>query len=296
MNKVDRQAIIDLIEHNSTTGLGIITYLSAIGISKLDKKTGYPTIQRYTAYKLYKYMNDKMKYINESSVRLAVNRLIEQGFFAYLDEDKTTLVILNSGSGHIKSDLYFKSNGYITLHHFFFTETFFDLTLKSKKLALIIICRLNNCSVKTVNINFKSLKNPETFKYYCKILKVNRLAHIEYSLNELKSLLHIIKLKNNTVRFSLNSLSKAIITGTDKLFSFTQEQLAKTEKMIKEINKENLNFKPNQVCEICEAICNHNMDLGRKAIKELCKCSRSDIKNFLGYTKAIIKRLQTQTV
>ena len=115
MNKVDRQAVIDLVEDKRTTNLGITTYFSAIAMSKLDEETGYPVIDRYTTYKLYKNMQDKMDYINESSVRLAVHRLVEQGYFAYLDEDKTKLAILNSGAGHIKSDDYFKSKGYIII-------------------------------------------------------------------------------------------------------------------------------------------------------------------------------------
>lgn len=294
MNKVDRQAVIDLVEDSITTNIGITTYFSAIAMSKFDKKTGYPVIDRYTTYKLYKNMKDKMDYINESSVRLAVNRLVEQGYFAYLDEEKTKLAILNSGAGHIKSDEHFKSKGYITLHHFFFSRKFFDLTLRAKKLALIVICRLNNCSVKTVKINFKSVKNSETFEYYCKVLKINRLAHINYILDELKPLLHIVKLSNNTVQFSLNTISKAIITGTDKLFNFTQVQLSKTEKMLKEVNKNNLNFKPKQVREICEAISSYNMSLGRRVLKELCKTDRSDVKNFVGYTKSILERISLE--
>lgn len=296
MNKVDRQAITELVESESTTSLGMITYLSAIAISKYDKETGYPTIKKYTTYRLYKYMNDKMEYISESSVRLAVDRLIKQGFFAYMDEDETILAIVNSGSGHMKSDRYFKSKGYITLHHFFFTKKFFDLSLRAKKLVLIIINRLNNSSVKSVNLNFKSQKNPETFQYYCKILKVNRLAHINYALDELKPFLHIIKLKYNTVQFKLNTLSKAILTGADKLFNFTQAQLLRTEKMIEEANKENFTFKPKDICEICEAICSYNINIGRRAIKELCKFNRNNVKNFLAYTKSIVDRLETETV
>ena len=169
MNKVDRPAIIELSEHESTTNLSIITYLSVVGISKLDKETGYPTIEGYSTYCLYKYMNDNMKYIHQSSVRFAVKRLIEQGFLEYMDEEKTVLAVMNSGSGHMKSDEYFKSKGYITLHHFFFTKAFFDLPLKSKKLMLIIICRLNNSPSRSININFKSQKNPETYLYFCKI-------------------------------------------------------------------------------------------------------------------------------
>lgn len=291
MNKVDRQAIMDLVEDKDTTNLGITTYFSAIAMSKLDEETGYPVINMYTTYKLCKNMQDKMDYISESSVRLAVKRLIKQGYFAYLDEEKTKLAILNSGSGHIKSDEYFKSKGYITLHHLFFSKKFFDLRLCTKKLALIAMCRLNNCSVKTVNINFKSMKNPESFDYYCKTLKINRLAHINYILEELKPLLHIVKLSNNTVQFSLNTISKAVLSGTDKLFSFTQAQLSKTEKMLKEVNKKNLNFKPKQVKEICEAICGYNMSLGRRVLKELCKCNRSEVKNFIGYTQSILQRI-----
>lgn len=295
MNKVDRQAVIDLVEDKATTNLGIITYFSAIAMSKLDEETGYPVIDRYTTYKLYKNMEDKMDYISESSVRLAVHRLIEQGYLDYLDEEKTKLAILNSGSGHIRSDKYFKSKGYIALHHIFFSKKFFDLSLRSKKVSLLVICRLNNCAVKTVKINFKSIKNPETFEYYCETLKINRLAHINYILDELKPLFHIVRLSNNTVQFSLNTISKAILSGTDKLFNFTQMQLSKTEKMLKEVNKKNLNFKPKQVKEICEAICGYNMSLGRRVLKELCKCERTEVKNFLGYTQSILKRLSFQS-
>ena len=245
MNKVDRQAVIDLVENKRTTNLGMTTYFSAIAMSKLDEETGYPVIDMYTTYKLYKNMKDKMDHINESSVALAVKRLIEQGFFDYLDEEKTKLAILNSGSGHIKSDKYFKSKGYITLHHFFFSKKFFDLKLRSKKLALLVICRLNNCSVKTVKINFKSMKNPETFDYYCKVLKVKRLAFINYILEELKPLLNIVKLSNNTVQFSLNTISKAIITGADSYLVLLKcnylKQRRCLRKLIKTTSISNLN-------------------------------------------------------
>lgn len=291
MNKIDRQALNELVEDTKITSLSIVTYISAIAMSKLDKATGYPTIDKFTIYKLYKNMKDKMNYIHESSVRGSVHRLIDLGYFAYLDDSKTKLIILNSGSGHIKSDKYFKGKGYITLHYFFFNKIFFNLSLSAKKLALIIVCRLNNCSVKTVNLNFKSKKNPNTFNYYCKILKINRLAHIKYILEELKPLFSVVSLHNNTVKFSLNTISKTILTSADKLFNFTQAQLLKTEKLLKEVNKNNLNFKPNQVKEICEAICNYNMNINRKVLKELCKQSRGKIKNFLGYTKGILNRV-----
>lgn len=296
MNKVDRRAIMELVEDSGITSLCITTYFSAIAMSKLDKKTGYPTIKKYTTYKLYKNMKDKMYYINESSMRLAVDRLIDLGYFAYLDKEKTELAILNSGNGHIKSDENYKSEGYITMHHCFFNKIFFDLSLRAKKLALIVMCRLNNSYIKEININFKSKKNPESFKYFCETLKVNRLAHIKYTINELKSLFHVVELANNTFRFSLNGISKAIISGTDKLFNFTQEQLSKTEKMIKEANKKNLSFKPKQIQEICEAVCGYNMSIGRKVIKELCKRKRINVKNLLGYTKGILARLNTKPI
>lgn len=296
MNKVDRSAVMELVEDSEITSLCITTYFSAIAMSKLDKETGYPTIERYTTYKLYKNMKDKMYYTNESSVRLAVDRLIALGYFDYLDKEKTKLVILNSGIGHIKSNEYYKSKGYITMHHCFFNKVFFDLSLRAKKLALILTCRLNNSSIKEININFKSKKNPENFEYFCKVLKVNRLAHIRYTIKELKALFNIVELDNNTVRFSLNGISKAIISGTDKLFNFTQEQLKKTEKMLKEANKKNLSFKPKQVQEICEAVCGYNMSIGRKVIKELCKRSRTKVKNLLGYTQGILSRFIAEPI
>lgn len=296
MNKVDRQAVMELVEDSEITSLCITTYFSAIAMSKLDKETGYPTIERYTTYKLYKNMKDKMYYINESSVRLAVGRLIDLGYFEYLDKEKTKLVISNSGIGHIKSDDYYKSKGYITMHHCFFNKIFFDLSLRAQKLALIVMCRLNNSYTKEININFKSKKNPKSFEYFCKVLKVNRLAHIKYTIKELRTLFNIIELDNNTVRFSLNTISKAVISGTDKLFNFTQEQLSKTEKMIKEANKKNLSFQPKQVQEICEAVCGYNMSLGRKVIKELCKRSRANVENLLGYTQGILSRYIRQPV
>lgn len=296
MNKVDRSAVMELVEDSKITSMCTTTYFSAIAMSKLDKETGYPMIKKYTTYKLYQNMKDKMKYINESSVRLSVDRLIELGYFSYIDEAKTKLIIPNSGVGHIKSDGIYKSSGYITLHHCFFNKVFFDLSLRAKKMALILVCRLNNCSVKEINMNFKSKKNPENFKYFCKTLKVNRLAHIKYAIEELKVLFNIVELDNNTFRFSLNTISKAIVSGADKLFNFTQAQLSKTEKMVKESNKKNLNFKPKHLQEICEAVAGYSMSLGRKVIKELCKHDRSDVKNLLGYTQGILERFRTESV
>lgn len=291
MNKVDRPAVMELSEDSLTTTMGIMVYFSAIAMSKLDEETGYPTIKNFTAYKLYKNMNDKMDYINQSSMRLGLKRILRQGMVDY--NAQGDLLILNSGSGHIKSDENFKSKGYIDLHHFFFNKTFFDLSIGAKRMALILACRLNNNPSKNININFKCKGIDENFEYFSRILKVERLAHIKYFLEELKPFFNISKLKYNTYNFSLNTISKPIVTGTDKLFTFTQEQLEKTEKMVKEANKRNLNFKPKHIRQICEVVCNYNMSFGRKVIKELCKSSRDNVKNFFGYTKAILVRLKT---
>lgn len=291
MNIIDRPALLELAKHDTITNLGIITYISILAISKLDEETGYPTIKKHTTYKLFKNMKDKMYFINESSVRLAIRRLIEQGFITYMDPEETEIAVLNSGAGHIRSEEHYKSSGYMTLHHLFFNKEFFDLSLPAKKIALIVLPRLDNSPTKHANLNFKSKKNPESFHKWCKILKVNRFAHMKYALNELKSVFNISELNHNTFRFSLNEISKPIVTGTDKLFNFTQVQLGKTEKMLTECNKKNLSFKPNQIKEICEALCGYNMNFGRKVIKELCKTNRDNVKNFLGYTKSIIDKL-----
>lgn len=296
MYKIDRQAIIQLIKHQYTTSLGIVTYMSAVGISKLNKTTGYPTIEKFTIYKLYKNMKDKMYWINESSVNIAVKRLIEQGFLAFIDEDKTTLVILNTGVGHIKSDEYFKSDGYITMHHFFFSKIFFDLPLPAKKLALLMVSRLNGDAINSQKINFKSKKNPETFTEFAKMLKINRLAHIKTILNELKCLFDIVELSNNTFTYGLNKISKALITGTDKLWNFTQEQVKKTEKILREVNTKGINFKDIHIKEITEAIKDNTMAFNRKVLKELCKNNRGNVKRMIGYVKGICNRLRTSLV
>lgn len=292
MNKIDRQAIKDIIEDDKTTNLGIVTYLSAIGMSKFDKETGYPCIENFTIYKLYKNMKDKMQYINKSSVELAFKRLAEQDFFAYIEEDK--LAILNSGAGHIKSDDYYKSSGYITLHHFFFNKIFFNLSLRAKKLALYFVSRLNNSVTKKEKVNFKSNKNKETFDYWCKILKVERLAFVKATVKELKGLFNIVELQHNTIQFSLNTLSKAILTKTDKLFNFTQNQLEKIEKLIEKANTKNLDFKEVQIKEICEALKDNTIRFNMIVVKEICKNSRKHVKNMLGYAKNISKRLKLE--
>ena len=291
MNKVDRLALEQIVEHERSTKLSINTYLSIIAISKLDKETDYPTIENFNIHKLYRNMKDKMNYTNESSVRFGVKRLFEQGFIDYLDEEKTTLIVLNSGAGHIPSDYHFKNRGYITLHKLFFEEKFFKLTLKAMKLAIMALSRLNNCAIEPVKVNFKSKKNPESFVKHCKTLKVNRLAHIRSAIEELRELFHISELDNNTVVFRLNTVSKAVLSSKNKLFKFTKDQLAKTEKMLEEANKKHLKFKTTQVEEICEAICGYTMIVGRKTLKELCKRERTDIKNMFGYTKSILERL-----
>ena len=294
MNKIDRLALEQIIEHDRSTKVSIVTYLSIIAISKLDKETEYPTIEKFNIHKLYRNMKDKMPNTNESSVRFGVKRLFEQGFIDYLDEEKTTLIVLNSGAGHIPSDYHFKNRGYITLHKLFFEQQFFKLTLKAMKLGIMALSRLNNCANEPVRINFKSKKNPESFTKHCKTLKVNRLAHMRSAIDELRPLFHISELDNNTVEFRLNSVSKAVLTPTNKLFKFTKDQLAKTEKMLEEANKKHLKFKTTQVEEICEAICGYSMLIGRKTLKELCKQTRTDVKNMLGYTKRILNRVNSE--
>lgn len=293
MNTIDRIALRELIEHKDTTDLSIVTYLSAIGMSKLDTDTDYPTIPQFTPYKLYKSMKDNMDWINESSVYFAFYRLVEMGLFHY-DKSNKELWILNSGTGHLKSDENFSNKGYITLHHFFFQRIFYDLPLVEKKVALIAALRLSGDVLDPENINFKSKKNPETFEYYKRVLKVNRLAHIKKAIRHLKEvgIFTISELANNTVQFALNTISKALVTGTDKLFNFTQVQLKKTEKMLKESNKGIVAFKEQHIKAVCEVIKDYSMEFGRKVCKELCKTDRGNVRNLLGYTKSIVARLQ----
>lgn len=295
MNTVDRIALYELVEHERTTDLAMVVYLSAIAISKIDEDTGYPTIHNFTRYKLCKSMKDNMDWINESSVYLAFDRLVDMGFFHH-DAENKELWIINSGNGHIKSDE-FKNKGYLRLHHFFFSKVFYNLSLVAKKIALIVVSRLNGDVLDPEKLNFKSKKNPETFAYYKKILKVNRLAHIKAAIKELKAvgLFTISELEHNTVQFALNTISRALVVGTDKLFSFTQEQLKKTEKILKEVNKGVVSFSEQIIKEVCEAIKDCGMELGRKVCKELCKSDRSDVRNFLGYTKSIVARLAHAT-
>lgn len=293
MNTIDRVALIELIEHKDITDLSIVTYLSTIAISKLDDETGYPTVRNFTKYKLYKAMKDKMDWINESSVYNAFDRLMDMGLVHH-DKIKKELWILNSGVGHIKGDANFRNKGYITLHHFFFERIFYNLPLVEKKIAIIATLRLNGDVLDPENINFKSKKNPETFSYYKKVLKVNRLAHIRKAVRNLKKvgLFTISELENNTVQFALNTISKALVVGTDKLFSFTQEQLKRTTKMLKEASKGVVSFKEPHIKAICEVIKDYSMEFGRKVCKELCKNDRGNIRNLLGYTKSIVARLQ----
>lgn len=293
MNTVDRVALIELVEHQQTTRLAIDTYLSAIAIAKLDKETEYPTIYSFTPYKLYKSMKDNMDWINESSVYFALDRLIEMGLVHH-DKVKKELWILNSGTGHIEGDKYRKNKGYIKLHHFFFERIFYYLPLVEKKIALLAALRLNGDALDPENINFKSKKNPETFEYYKRVLKVNRLAHIKTAIRHLKEvgLFTISELENNTVQFALNTISKALVVGTDKLFSFTQDQLTKTTKMLKEANKGVVSFQEQHIKAVCEVIKDFSMEFGRKVCRELCKNNRGNIRNILGYTKGIVARLQ----
>lgn len=291
MNMIDRPAVDDLVELDNVTNVTIVTYMSIIAMSKFNEVTEYPTIENFTTYKLSKHMIDKMYYMGKSAIRLAVDRLIEVGFIEYNEEDKT-LIVLNSGIAHNPSeDLGYKSMGYITLHHFFFEKVFFDLTLSAKKLALIVCSRLNGEPTKSIKINFKSIKNPETFPKWKKTFKVTRLAHIKSIVEELKGLFTISILKHNTVAFRLNTLSRALVTGTDKFFKFTQKQQEQTEKIFEEENKNGFSFSLNDIKAVCEATCNYTMEVRRRTIKELCKNSRKNVKNIFGYAKKLIARI-----
>lgn len=227
MNKVYKQSLTDLIENEKTTDLSIITYLSAIAMSKLDRETGYPTIRSFTVYKLFKAMRDNMDWINESSVYLSFDRLVDIGFF-YYNKDTKKLLIMSSGSGHIKNHEHFKNKGYIRLHHFFFNRIFYRLSLVAKKIALIVVIRINSDSLDPENINFKSDKKPEIFEYYKRVLKINRLAHIKNAVHHIKEvgLFNISELEDNTIQFTFNTVSGALVVGTDKLVDFTLEQLS----------------------------------------------------------------------
>lgn len=158
MNRIDRPALLEIAKDDHTTNSVIMTYISIVGMSDMDEETGYPTIENYTTYKLAKYMKEKMPFMNESSIRFAINRLHEQKSIGYLDQEKTKLVIFNFTCSHMKSDEFFKSDGYIRLHHFFFSKKFYDVSLRSKRLAFILASRLNNNPTKDVKLNFKSKK------------------------------------------------------------------------------------------------------------------------------------------
>lgn len=299
MNKIDRVAIKEIIEHDQTTSLTIDTYLSAIAIAKLDSETGYPTIHNFTRYKLYKSMKDKMDWINESSIYLVFDRLLEMGFFHH-DQENKELWILNSGTGHIASDENYSNKGYITMHHFFFNRAFYNLSLVAKKMALMVASRIGGDALNPVKINFLVKRKPKDelnklrYEDYCEIFKTNRPAHIRAAIKELKKvgLFTISELEHGTVQFALNTISKALIVGTDKLFNFTQEQLNKTTKMLKEASKGVVAFKEQHIKQVCEAIKDYSMEFARKVCKELCKTDRGNVRNLLGYTKSIVERLK----
>lgn len=289
MNKIDRTAIIELANDSSITKVGYMVYFSALAVSRQNNETECPEIHNFKPYQLYKNMSDKMPFINKSSVESAIKLMIELGYFEILENG--TLVITNTGVGHNSSDEHFKSKGYVKLHHFIFSNVFYKLSIRAIRVVLMVLSRLNNSPVKREKFNFKSKKNPRTFKQWCKVLKVNRLAHIRYVIEELKAVFNIVELANNTFEFSLNTLSSAVFSKTEKLFRYTQEHLSKTKKMLLEANKKNIAFKPDQISQITEAICGYTMEVGRRVIRELCKTDRSNVKNLLGYTKGIIARL-----
>lgn len=291
MNRIDRPALLEVATADDTTNTVLMTYISIVGMSNMDEETGYPTIENYTTYKLAQYIIEKMPFMNESSVRFAIKRLHEQNVIGYMDEKETRLAIFNFTCAHIKSDMDFKSDGYVTIPHYFFTEKFYSTSLRAKRLAFILTSRLNGNPSKDVNLNFKSEKNPETYFKWCEDLKINRFAHIAPLLDELKPFFKIYELENNTYKFYLNDISRELVTDTDKLFRFTQVKLGQITKIFVEENKKRISLMTDDIKYVCEALRGENLCFARRVIKELCKTSRDNVNNFLGYTKAIMERL-----
>lgn len=122
-------------------------------------------------------------------------------------------------------------------------------------------------------------------------MKINKFAHIAPLIDELKPFFNICELDNNTYRFSLNTVSKALVTKKDKFFRFTQARLSKIEEIATQENKKQISLVPEDIQYICEALNGYNLYFARKVIREICKTCRDNVKNFLGYTKSIMEGL-----
>ena len=302
MNRNDRDLEESLIKRKGITSAEIDMIFSLIMAAVQDEQTAYPIIKSFVAYRQYKLMKENDCPMSKSTVYRTLESLEQKGLIQLLPvinelgEESMDLIVLLNDSGHIESDEFFKSKGYIKMHHCFFQKVFYKLSLRAKKLAMIFFYRLNNDPSAKGKINFKSKKNPNVFIEFCKTLGVNRLAHIKQTIEELRVLFSISELDHNTFVFSLKEISKSIVKGRDKLYRFTKKQLDNTKLMIQRGNIRNWTFKNRHIEEICEAVCGYNMSFAQKIVNEVCLSDRRDVKHMISYVKSIIRRVSCSRV
>lgn len=294
MNQIDRQALYKLAEDEQITNMAMVTYLSAVAIAKYNEELCCPEITRFTVYGLYKAMSDKMNWINKSSVELAVKDLVDMGYF----EIRCGLLTINhTGLGHIHDD-FFKGDGYVNLRLFLFKEVFFKLPLRCKKLVLLLMARVGNDKDKSVKFNFKSKKDSDTFAYYCRILKVNRLAHIKQAVRTLSKLFYTKELAHNTFEFKFNEVGELLLKAEKSFFKFTQKQLDKVKSLFDRFNGQGFLFRKDQLEAVTDVVKNCGWELREKVVKELCKADRNDpgnqVENMYGYAKSLLVRLSVE--
>lgn len=252
----------------------------------------------FSPYRVAKLMIDQMDWLHRSSIERAMSSLISRGFFESYEvsvagETVKALSCPGLGDGLIKSDENYTSKGFIKLHDFLYKRIFFKKSLRAKRMILNLLLIINNSTVRSIPYNFKSNKRKDRFHYICEWLKVNRLAHVVTTINEIQDLFTIVKKDHNTYFFGLNGVSGAIMDGVSRLMHTTTDQVKKVESIIKSKNRLNQVIKPEEIRKIAEAMGHYGMKLKRQVIDELMAVDFKSIDYIYSYTKAIVERLLT---
>jgi len=205
------------------TNVALITYLTAVLMCEHDGTEAY--IDDFKINRLYKYMHERMPWINKSSVYAAFYLLIDTAFF---DKHQERLYLPGLGLDHVK-DPAFDSMGYIHLHKFLFTVDFYKLELRDKKLVLTLLSRLNNQEKR--DPAKLSIDDPKLMQ----MCKINRPAHLRAILKKLSRYFKIWKLQDKVRAIMLAEKTLEIFSGAMTTI-YTESGIKRIRGILKERN------------------------------------------------------------
>ncbi len=189
MNKVSLSYLDQAIEAKlNSKSISVLFFMLAL--SEEDTATCHSAIYDFNPHRLFVSMQDRNIPISYTQVISSLEELKDASLISHTVSNISILCLNNACVDFHRSDTVLKSAGYILLSEIFLTNMFYKLNAGAKRLLLYILKHFRrNDDIKSNkylnNYKILNLLNKETYKYLCRILKVNRHQKIRDIFSEL---------------------------------------------------------------------------------------------------------------